>query len=84
MGANPGTERMRFMPSPVHTDGQIADLIAALKEAACPVGSGEYVRLAAESASKPFSNERTSLRGGICTQARSAKVDYLLFPVRCF
>jgi 5-aminolevulinate synthase len=45
-----GTERMRFKPSPVHTDAQIADLIAALKElwAACPVGKGQYVRLAAE------------------------------------
>jgi 5-aminolevulinate synthase len=45
-----GTERMRFTPSPVHSDAQIAELIAALKElwAACPVGKGEYVRLAAE------------------------------------
>jgi len=45
-----GTERMRFTPSPVHSDAQIADLIAALEElwAACPVGKGEYVRLAAE------------------------------------
>jgi 5-aminolevulinate synthase len=45
-----GTERMRFTPSPVHTDGEIAALIAALKElwAACPVGRGQYVRLAAE------------------------------------
>src|SRR5512145_2914762 len=37
-----GTERMRFTPSPVHTDTEIAALIAALKElwAACPVGKG--------------------------------------------
>ena len=44
-----GTERMRFTPSPVHSDAHIADLIAALEElwAACPVGKGQYVRLAA-------------------------------------
>jgi hypothetical protein len=41
---------MRFTPSPVHTDAEIAALIGALTElwAACPVGKDEYVRLAAE------------------------------------
>ena len=45
-----GTECMRFTPTPVHSDAQISDLIAALKElwVACPVGKGQYIRLAAE------------------------------------
>ena len=46
---NEGECEFRFTPSPVHSDAQIADLIAALEElwAACPVGKGKYVRLAA-------------------------------------
>ena len=37
-------------PSPVHTDAQMAALIASLQElwARCPVANGQYVRLAAE------------------------------------
>jgi 5-aminolevulinate synthase len=45
-----GTERMRFTPSPVHTDEQMAYLLEALGELwkACPVENGTYVALAAE------------------------------------
>jgi 5-aminolevulinate synthase len=45
-----GTERMRFTPSPVHSDEQLTYLIEALTSLwqACPVANGQYVRLAAE------------------------------------
>ncbi|MEO1710344.1 MAG: 5-aminolevulinate synthase, partial [Pseudomonadota bacterium] len=45
-----GTERLRFTPTPLHTDADIDHLIAAMTELweACPVGKDDYVRLAAE------------------------------------
>jgi 5-aminolevulinate synthase len=45
-----GTERMRFTPSPVHSDAQMDHLVHALESLwnACPVANGTYVRLAAE------------------------------------
>ncbi len=45
-----GTERMRFTPSPVHTDAQMDYLLSVMTQLweACPVADGSYVRLAAE------------------------------------
>jgi len=45
-----GTERLRITPSPQHTNQQMDALVAAMTElwAACPVGKGQYVQLAAE------------------------------------
>ncbi|MEM9029097.1 MAG: 5-aminolevulinate synthase [Pseudomonadota bacterium] len=45
-----GTERLRFTPTPVHTDAHIDALVTAMTTLweACPVGKDDYVRLAAE------------------------------------
>ncbi len=45
-----GTERLRFTPTPLHTDADIDHLVASMNELweACPVGKEGYVRLAAE------------------------------------
>ncbi|MEM1307607.1 MAG: 5-aminolevulinate synthase, partial [Pseudomonadota bacterium] len=44
-----GTERLRFTPTPLHTNAHIDELVTAMTVLweACPVGKG-YVRLAAE------------------------------------
>ena len=45
-----GGERIRLTPTPLHTNAHVDALVDALSSlwAACPVGSGRYVRLAAE------------------------------------
>ncbi|MEO0729430.1 MAG: 5-aminolevulinate synthase [Pseudomonadota bacterium] len=45
-----GTERLRFTPTPLHTDHHIDDLVRAMTTLwdACPIGKDNYVRLAAE------------------------------------
>ncbi len=45
-----GTERMRFTPTPLHTDAQMDYLISVLTQLweACPVAGGKYIKLAAE------------------------------------
>ena len=45
-----GTERIRLTPTPLHSDAHIDHLCDALSTlwTACPVGSGRYVRIAAE------------------------------------
>jgi 5-aminolevulinate synthase len=45
-----GTERIRLTPTPLHTNAHMDALVVALDTLwhACPVGRGEYVKLAAE------------------------------------
>ena len=45
-----GTERIRLTPTPLHTDEHIDHLVMSMSELwqACPVGHGEFVKLAAE------------------------------------
>ncbi len=45
-----GTERLRFTPTPLHSDAHIDHLVASMTALweACPVGKDGYVRLAAE------------------------------------
>ncbi len=45
-----GTERIRLTPTPLHSDAHIEHLCESLMTlwAACPLGSGRYVRIAAE------------------------------------
>jgi len=45
-----GTERLRFTPTPNHTDAHIEHLVQSMTQLwdACPVGKDNYVRLAAE------------------------------------